>query len=180
MTQRRELTVAVALCLLGAAVLLLTAQMDWVSYFVANGRTAMKTHVPGAAAPLARALGLASLAGVVGIAAARGRGRVAVGVVLLLVGVGAAIVGARAGLEAIPSAEQVGTMRGVEPDSTAWPWVAAGAGLIVAVAGLLVAWRGPAWSALSQRYAGAAAAPAPAATEVGLWDAQSRGDDPTA
>lgn len=180
MTQRREITVAVALCLLGAAVLLIAAQRDWVR-IPATGSPGAASVAKADVADLVRALGLAALAGVVAIAAARGRGRAAVGVVLALVGGYAVAVAAGAGVSPEPQMlAGAAAEPAVEFVATAWPWVGAAGGLLVFLAGLLVAVRGHRWSSMSQRYAGAAAAPAPAATEVGLWDAQSRGDDPTA
>lgn len=179
MTQRREITAALVLCVLGAALLLLAAGRDWVR-IPATGSLFANSVAKADVADLVRALGLAALTGVVGIAAARGRGRAAVGVVLALVGGYAAAVAAGAGVS--PESQMLAGAAAepaVEFVATAWPWVAAAGGLLVCLAGLLVAARGPRWSALSQRYAGAAAAPAPAATEAGLWDALSRGDDPT-
>lgn len=174
---------AAALCLIGAAVLTLAAGRYWVSAPGPADRTiaAFTTYTKGESAALTRALGLAALAGVVGIAAARGRGRVAVGAVLAVVGVAAAAVSVRAGVHPVAQAEPGFALLPVHAAlrSTGWPWVAACGGVLVALAGLLVAVRGPRWKSLSQRYAGAATVIAPDTTEAGLWDALSRGDDPT-
>lgn len=177
MKQRREITVAVAVCLLGAAVLLIAAGRDWVR-IPASGlsRASLAEAVE---ADLVRALGLAALGGVVGIAAARRWGRLAVGVVLVLVGLGAAALAAQAGANPVPAGDFLGGAP--EGTPTAWPWVAVAGGALVVAAGLLVAVRGMRWSALAQRYDGPQAplADAPAETPVEIWDALSRGEDPT-
>jgi uncharacterized membrane protein (TIGR02234 family) len=178
-SHRREIAVAVSLCLIGAAVLLLAAGRGWVR-IPADAITAKTTYSKSDSASLIRALALASLAGVVGIAAARSRGRILVGLVLAAVGLAAAVLSIRAGIDpsAVRSAHLAVRSRAAAT-STAWPWVAACAGTLVFVAGGIVAARGSRWSAMSQRYAGAAAESAPDTTDAGLWDALSRGDDPT-
>jgi len=177
--QRREMTVAVALCLLGAAVLLVAAGRDWVRIVPDDMNFKAEEFAEAVEADLVRALGLAALGGVLGIAASRRWGRVAVGVVLVLVGGCAGALAAFAGANPVPA----GTFTGGPPagSPTAWPWVAVAGGVLVAAAGLLVAFRGPRWSALSRRYDGAAAPASQGAevTEAGLWDSLSRGDDPT-
>lgn len=184
MTPRRELGIAVLMTLAGAGLVLIAAGRSWVSISARpSGLVATTTAARGAAAGVVRSLGLAALAGVAGIAAARGRGRIAVGLVLALAGAGAATLAIAAGSRPTPVSGQQSATPNREMESTAWPWVAASGGVIVAAAGVLVTLRGTRWSALPQRYAGAAAtvtATRPVeATDAGLWDAQSRGDDPT-
>lgn len=176
MTARREMTAAIALCILGSSVLLIAAGAAWVRYAAATGHST----AAGAAAPIARSLGLAALAGVVGIAAARDRGRIAVGFALVLVGAGAAVVAVRAGLQPVGETARNAVLPPGAAQSTAWPWVAAGGGVIIAIAGLLVAARGARWSSLARRYDGPRPAGPDSATDVGMWDALSHGDDPTA
>jgi hypothetical protein len=126
-------------------------------------------------------LGLASLAGVVGIAAARGRGRIAVGVVLIMVGITAVIAAARAGIspEVGHLSNGISAPRGSPLRSTVWPWFAVAGGVLVDASGTLVVVRGSRWSALSSRYAAPAPAEEVPTTDASLWDALSRGDDPT-
>jgi uncharacterized membrane protein (TIGR02234 family) len=139
------------------------------------------------------ALGLVALAGIVAVLATKGLVRRVVGAVLALAG--AALV-----WRAFASAAAIGTARArllvterhstVDADSVvprvavqgAWPVLTAVCGVLVLVAGLLIAWRGHRWSVMSARYearsadgAGESAQPA-AAT---LWTALDRGEDPT-
>lgn len=186
MNPRRELGVALVLCGAGAAVVLVAAGRIWVrSAEVCTGDICRESMARGAAADVARALGLAALAGVVGVVASRGRGRTSVGAVLLLVGAGIAAVAVRAFVDPRPAVESwntdsFGALRlaagALRP--TPWPLICAAGGVAVLGSGLFVLVRGPGWSSLSERYSGAAGAPA-AQPEASLWDALSRGEDPT-
>jgi len=63
-----------------------------------------------------------------------------------------------------------------------FPWrpLAAVGGLAVLAAGILVAWRGPRWPAMSSRYSRAGGGTTqPAADAPALWESLSRGIDPT-
>ena len=63
-----------------------------------------------------------------------------------------------------------------------FPWrpLAAVGGLAVLAAGIMVAWRGPRWPAMSSRYSRTGATePQPVADSASLWDSLSRGVDPT-
>jgi hypothetical protein len=63
-----------------------------------------------------------------------------------------------------------------------FPWrpLAAVGGLAVLAAGVVVAWRGPRWPAMSSRYSRAAGAERqPVADPAALWESLSRGVDPT-
>lgn len=97
-----------------------------------------------------RTWSLVALAGIVGIVATRTWGRVAVGIALVLAGAAAAV-----------------TTR----------VLAVGGGAILCATGVLVALRGPRWSALGARYDAPSERPV---TDTDLWDALDRGDDPTA
>jgi uncharacterized membrane protein (TIGR02234 family) len=182
---RRELSTAVLLCLVGAFVVLVAAGRAWTSVEVpagplADARTATRTGadlVPGV-----RALGLVGLAGVVALAATRRTGRTLVGGVLLLTGAGvvAAVLGADLATATVRTEGLEGAVT-----MTAWPWLTATGGGLLAAAGLLTTLRGRSWSALGRRYeAPATAATATAApqepTGRGLWEALDRGEDPTA
>jgi Tryptophan-associated transmembrane protein (Trp_oprn_chp) len=63
-----------------------------------------------------------------------------------------------------------------------FPWrpLAAVGGLAVLAAGIVVAWRGPRWPAMSSRY-GNTGGPGrqPVADSASLWESLSRGVDPT-
>ncbi|AEH10155.1 MULTISPECIES: Trp biosynthesis-associated membrane protein [Protofrankia] len=189
--RRREMAVAVAACLLGAAVVLLTVGATWVRVRVA---ATVADEPVAAAAPLAASLsgselapalaglGLVGLAGVVAIAATRRAGRVVVGVLVLLAGVAAAVVAGRIAADPLSAARATARVRDLAPGATAdlrdlrrtaAPWLAAAGGVLLAGGGLLVALRGRTWSALSARYR------SPAARPVDAWEAIDRGDDPT-
>ena len=63
-----------------------------------------------------------------------------------------------------------------------FPWrpLAAVGGLAVLVAGIVVAWRGPRWPAMSTRYGNTGGAGRqPVADSASLWESLSRGVDPT-
>ena len=63
-----------------------------------------------------------------------------------------------------------------------FPWrpLAAVGGLAVLAAGIVVAWRGPRWPAMSSRYSNAGGAERqPVADSASLWESLSRGVDPT-
>jgi uncharacterized membrane protein (TIGR02234 family) len=61
-----------------------------------------------------------------------------------------------------------------------WRPAAVAGALVIVAAGLLVAWRGPRWPVMSSRYERPEqAGRRPAADSAALWDALSRGADPT-
>ena len=177
---KRELRLAVLLVLAGAALLLLAGARDWVSVVLPATpplppRTVTRTG--GELTAALRPLGLLGLAGVAALAGTRGRGRLAVGAVLLLAG--AAAGATTGGVLARGAATEVPPADGF----TAWPVVALLGAALLALGGLLVLVRGRRWAALSGRYdapaAREAAPAAPARPEVAAWDALDRGEDPT-
>lgn len=192
---RRELRLAVLLCLLGAGLLLLATSRVWVTFSDGQQLTTrwVRTGVHGTLiAPGARALGLVALAGVVALAATRRLGRVLVGVLLLLSGIGTVLVVARAlgddltkrAVQAQAEREQLSGLRQLTELQAhrLWPVLALLAGLLVAVSGLLVTVRGRRWASLSASYQ-VPAARVEQAEPVGdkaVWDALDDGRDPTA
>lgn len=150
-------------CLVGAVLVLLSLVRDWATVPVA-GSALLPDRVVGVRGadlvPGVRALALVGLAGVVGLAATRGRGRSAVGAVLGLVGVVVVVETVRAatdlrarvrGVDAIGDLGGAGAVDGTV-DGTAWPALAVLGALLLVAAGALVAVRGRHWSALSERY----------------------------
>jgi uncharacterized membrane protein (TIGR02234 family) len=178
---RREPLLAALLCLVGAFLVLVGVGQEWAHVEVAAGPLAPESTVDVAGRDLAagvQALGLVGLAGVVAIAATRSWGRVVVGVLLALAGLG--IVVAAAGVDVVVEAGRVAQG---EVGPTPWRAVTVGGGVLLVGAGVLVAVRGRRWSSLGRRYEPPAAepvAPAPAAPERELWEALDRGEDPTA
>ena len=191
---RRELRLAVLFCLLGAGLLLLALSRVWVSFSDSQQLTAsaVRTGVHGTLiAPGARALGLVALAGVVALAATRRLGRLLVGVLLILAGVGAILVVARVlgddlvqrAVSAQAEHDQLPGLRRLTDLSAqrTWPALAIVGAALVAIAGLLVSVRGRRWATLSDAYRPPATRSLPAAPvgEKAVWDALDRGDDPT-
>jgi len=177
MTPRRELQLAVALCLLGAALVWWATGQAWVTE-VESGLTigGTRTETPGSElAAACRPLALVGLAGVVAVAATRRWGRVLVGLCVLAAGVGVVV--------------DAGDVLGGPVPLTApgWAWAALAGGVVLAAAGLLTAYRGRGWAGLSSAYeppgtptAASGVPVAPPAGDKAVWDALDRGDDPTA
>jgi uncharacterized membrane protein (TIGR02234 family) len=160
--------------------------------------------------PAAGALAVASLAALAAVIATRGLARRLVGVFLavsgaltaVLVGVrvgtaevlaaahgaavspaGSAITGgAGAASGAVPGGGTPGVSAAAHVVMVSFPWrpLAAAGGLAVLAAGILVAWRGPRWPAMSSRYSRTGGGkPQPVADPATLWESLSRGADPT-
>jgi uncharacterized membrane protein (TIGR02234 family) len=190
-TARREVGLAVLLCLVGAFVVLVSAGRAWIELTVLSPLVDDRAlPVTGAElSPGVRALGLVGLAGVVAVAATRRTGRVVVGLLLLLVGGAVVVLALDAGSDAFARAQDTVTVQeagGTVSDASAgtvWPYACAAGGLLLGVAGLLVAVRGRRWAALSQRYEAPASrpaeAPGPERAERALWESLDRGEDPT-
>ena len=183
MSSRRELIVAIALCLLGSALVLVAATRAWVSYRVGVAAPLPPRHfsVTGARlVPGARPLALVGLAGVAAVAATRGLARVAVGVLLTVAGAGIAAVVARAAADPGAAMRRAGPFTDFHVANGvslgAWPYVALLGAVLVAAGGLLVVVRGRSWASMSSRYDTPSARPA---GERSLWDALDRGEDPT-
>ncbi len=192
MTARRELTAAVLLCLVGALLVLLAAGNPWSRVDVAATGLAPVRSVAvdgNDVQPGVRALALVGLAGVVAVAATRGAGRTAVGVVLAAVGLGAvaAVLGADSAPALVARVAEGGGQAGDAVRATAWPPVAVVGGVLVTAGGAVIAVRGRRWAALSARYDAPAARaqqePDSEASgsrqERSLWEALDRGEDPT-
>jgi uncharacterized membrane protein (TIGR02234 family) len=193
-SSRRDLAVAVGLTVIGSALTLLAAGRPWARAVVRQAPLP-PAHVAlsgRAVAPLAAALGIAALAAVVALLATRNRTRVAVGVVIGIIGAG--IVGSAASLStdgirhgsALRDRAPAAALRDTSVSVRLEPWrhVGAAGGLIVVAAGLLTVVRGRRWSAMGSRFdAPTAATPATQPTsvddDVDLWARIDRGDDPT-
>lgn len=137
------------------------------------------------------ALALVALAGVVAVLATRGIGRRVVGAVLAFAGVGLV-------WRALVSVHAVSTARArtlvterhptVSADAvvprvvvhSVWPVLSLVCGVLVAVAGVLIVWRGHRWQAMSARYDAPPDHEADQArAAASLWTALDRGEDPT-
>jgi hypothetical protein len=170
---RRELTVAVLLCVAGGGLAVWSATRDWAVLVTARPAplpAVTEVRSGGDAAPGATAFALVGLAGAAALLAARGVARTAVGVLLLLSGVGIAVGGASVltgGVAAGPADVRL---------TAAWPVLCVAGGVLVALGGLVAVIRGRRWSALGRRYEAPSAHAAPADP----WEALDRGEDPTA
>ena len=182
---RRGLVVAVLLCLAGAALVLLATSRAWLSVQtdVPIGLPARGVELTGSElAPGTRALALLGLAGVAALAATRSGGRIVVGALVALAGLGVMVAVARVALDQTAAALRAEPGSSltvvVREDGGVWPYVALLGGLLLLAAGVLTVVRGRSWSALGAKY-DAPTEPKPR-SEASLWDALDRGEDPTA
>ena len=176
----------------GAALTLAAVGRPWAHAVVALGPFRFEAAPLGRdATGLPAALALVALAGVVAILATRGAGRTIVGALLILAGAGitASVVYAatdRSALEELAArAASLASAAGVRIEITAWPWLTAGGGLLIAAAGLLTVVRGRSWPGMGNRYeaprrADGGGTGTPSGTAGGMWEALDRGQDPTA
>lgn len=200
MTPARERGLAVALCVVGSAVVLLAATQRWAHALVVEaGFPRVTVDASGRSiASAAAGLGVVGLAGAVALLATRRVGRVVTGVLLVLIGAVVVVQSlavahdlARAVAPAVSDAVGRTGARPTSVTGSVWPWVAAGGGLLVALGGLLTVVRGSRWPGLSRRYdapetgepAAVRARPDPEAdadaASDAMWKALDRGEDPT-
>jgi uncharacterized membrane protein (TIGR02234 family) len=171
---RRELTVAVLLCAVGALLALWATTRDWAVLVTERPvplPAVRDVRSGGDAAPAAAALTLVGLAGAAALLAVRGAGRLLVGVLLLLAGIGVAA----GGIAVLADGITAGPATDVRL-SAGWPVLCVAGGVLVALGGLLATVRGRRWSALGRKYDAPSARRAPADP----WEALDRGEDPTA
>jgi uncharacterized membrane protein (TIGR02234 family) len=170
---RRELTVAVLLCLVGAVLALWAATRDWavlVTERPAPLPPIREVRSGGDTAPAATALALVGLAGAAALLATRGVARLAVGALLLLSGAGIA-----AGGVSVLTGGIVAGAADVRL-SAGWPVLCVAGGVLLALGGLVAVVRGRRWTAMGRKYDAPSARSAPADP----WEALDRGEDPTA
>ena len=198
MTPARDRALAVGLCVLGAAVVLLACSQRWVSGYVAEPgfpRVALTASGRGAA-PAVAALGVVALAGSGAMLLVRRAGRTVIGAVLVLLGVAALAqlvavvrVPRRAVQGTIDTAVARGSDASLHVTWSGWVLVGLVGVLLVVAGGALCVVRGGRWPERTRRYD---AAPDPAAPEGGpgaapdadersdaMWKALDRGEDPT-
>lgn len=185
----REPAVAVLLDLTGAALVLLAAGRPWGHGVLRQAPLPTVGLAPSgrSLAPVAAALGLVGLAGVVAVLATRGAGRLATGVLLALAGAGVVAASVHVALDLSravrPTAERISGVPGASAEGirmTVWPRVSAVGGALLCGAGVLTAVRGRRWAALSARYdAPGTDRPVAPAEPAAIWEALDRGEDPT-
>ncbi len=190
---RRWLAIALGADLLGATGVLLGVGRGWQRVVVTR-----KPPLPDAIVHLSgrdlhgaiAAFSLIALAGVVAIAATRRAGRRVVGAALVISG-GVIVWFASAGLSPVSAARaRSSVVSGVGVDassqrhvdvSVGWPVLTLLCGLLIVLAGALTIAFAARWSAMAARYEAptAAALRDRPATDIALWSALDRGDDPT-
>jgi len=180
---KRELQLAVLLCLLGAALVLLAGSRPWL-VLVQDAQPAFaprRTPVSGRdLEPGIQGLGFVGLAGVVALSATRRSGRILVGLLLLASGVAVLVlllpdVGHLPQLLRTRRLGTPGTRAYDRVETGFWPYAALVGGLLLALAGLLVTLRGRRWAALSRRYEVPAARADTGARSEDRASAQGRG-----
>jgi hypothetical protein len=172
-TSRRNYAIVVVLLAIWSGLVLIAAAMPWATAGqspMSAALTATKAEWTGdELAPFVRAAGLVGLAGVAGIVATRGRARIAIGIIMMLIG----LLGAWASIEAVTTLGQVAGVTS-EPTANGWPWVAAlGCGVLVAL-GVVTAALGRQWPGLGSRYQRSRPR-----SESSPWEALDHGVDPT-
>ncbi len=184
-TGRRQLTVMVAACALGSGLALLAAGRQWAVTVQVRPAPLVAAHLSrtGAAiAPWLSALALVGLAGAGALLATRGGSRIAVGILIVLAGIGVAVAGGYA----------LFAVAGVRPG---WPLLCLPAGVLIGAAGVVTVRRGGTWPSMGGRYdrgdrlrsagsvppaaAGSPQRGRPYPSDVAMWDALDRGEDPT-
>jgi uncharacterized membrane protein (TIGR02234 family) len=187
MTARREMTITALAILVGAVLVLLAVSQTWMAAaWTAPDYPQVLVRLDGGdASPVARACGYVALAGIVALVATRRTGRRVVGALLTLAGLGVVVacgffwwLGDVVADSALTHAAGESTLGVTASDvtTTAWPFLAAGGGVLIAGAGVLAMVRGPRWPALGLRY------DAPTGrryAEDDPWTALDKGEDPT-
>lgn len=176
---RRALTRAVLGCAVGAALSLLAASRTWTVEITRRSAPAAVLHTSrtgSSLVPWLTALSLVGLAGAGALLATRGRSRSLVGVVLLLSALGV-LGGGAYGLATVAHLTVI------------WPVLAIVGGLLSGYGGWEATFRSRSWPAMGGRYERphAPRTPAedqpqhtgPSRSDVAMWDALDRGEDPT-
>ncbi|MFJ4712317.1 TIGR02234 family membrane protein [Streptomyces sp. NPDC088785] len=189
---RRSLAVALLFGALGAAVALLASRQEWCSGVAAVAGGDLKLSAKGSdVTGVPAALAVVGLAALVAVFAVRRAGRFLVASLLALSGAGAvaaAVLGADDSSALDDKAAQASGDAATTIDAlthTAWPYVAAGGGALILIAGILAVVYGAAWPSMGGRYE-RSGAPRPRAQKAldpdrpeDLWKALDRGEDPT-
>ena len=179
----RSRTLAFGCLFIGCALALVASGQPW---WRATGEgVALRVSGTQATGGLSQALAIVGLAGTLLMLALQARGRRITGGLLLLVGVGLAVVG---GLGLQPSADavrgqahEVTLAETFDLSVTVWPWVFTASGVLVVAAAVLTMITAGTWAARSDRFQ-----PAPGNAEAlapedpaELWNALDAGVDPT-
>ena len=179
----RSRALAFGCLLIGGALALVGSAQPW--WRAIGGGVALSLSGTQATSGLSQALAIVALAGTLLMLALRTRGRRVIGALLLLVGVGLAVVG---GLGLQPSVDafrsEVREVSLADPfrlRATVWPWVFAVSGALVTIGAVLTIITSGTWPARSDRLQpGSSKAEVPAPEDPAeLWKALDAGVDPT-
>ena len=188
----REKVAAALLAAVGAGIVLLSVGRGWAHGDVTTPITFRVTATGSQLTGVPYALGVAGMAGALALFAVRKIGRYFVGAILALAGAGSVYAVAdrlsrldealrtQAGIEGLGS-----TAKFVDIDNNLVPYLTIFGGVVLCAAGFYTLVRGRTWSGLGSQYEAPAAPvadakPAGEMTSRDLWDAQGRGNDPTA
>ena len=180
----RSRALAFGCLLLGGGLALVGSAQPW--WRAVGEGVAVKFSGTQATGGLSQALAIVALAGTLLMLALRTRGRRVIGALLLLVGAGIAVVG---GLRLQPSANavrsqvrEVSLADAFHVSATAWPWVFALSGVLVAAGAVLTITTAGTWPSGSDRFQPGSSKAVVATTDdpAELWKAMDVGVDPTA
>jgi uncharacterized membrane protein (TIGR02234 family) len=180
----RSRALAFGCLLLGGGLALVGSAQPW--WRAVGEGVAVKFSGTQATGGLSQALAIVALAGTLLMLALRTRGRRVIGALLLLVGAGIAVVG---GLRLQPSADavrsqvrEVSLADAFHVSATAWPWVFALSGVLVAAGAVLTITTAGTWPSGSDRFQPGSSKAVVATTDdpAELWKAMDVGVDPTA
>jgi uncharacterized membrane protein (TIGR02234 family) len=190
---RRSFLVTLVVLALGAVLLLLASGRTWSTTVVGGTDVpAITVALTGGDLVAGGAVALLVLAGIAGLAATRRVGRVVVGVLLVLAGLGTVVVAVVFGTTwgSSPGAgdtvrglalERAGTVGPTATTVTAW-WIAAVvAGLLMVAGGVLAIVASASWPQMGRRYERREALEGPArdVASRSAWDQLDEGVDPT-
>ena len=185
---RREFTLALLAGAAGAGLVVLAARQAWAHAVFTPPRPlpAQDIAVTGQQlVPLASALALAALACLAAVIATRSGIRRAVGVLLAVIGAGA-VAATSAGLRAstVLAAARAqhevivtGPTRVIQAGAP-WQAAAVAGAIVIMLAGLATAWRGPRWPVMSSRFERTPARQHHTDSAT-MWESLSRDVDPT-
>jgi uncharacterized membrane protein (TIGR02234 family) len=180
----RSRALAFGCLLLGGGLALVGSAQPW--WRAVGEGVAVKFSGTQATGGLSQALAIVALAGILLMLALRTRGRRVIGALLLLVGAGIAVVG---GLRLQPSADavrsqvrEVSLADAFHVSATAWPWVFALSGVLVAAGAVLTIATAGTWPSGSDRFQPGSSKAVVATSDdpAELWKAMDVGVDPTA
>ena len=179
----RSRTLAFSCLLVGGALALIGSGQPW--WRAIGEGVVLRFSGTQATGGLSQALAIVVLAGTFLMLALRSRGRRVIGALLVLVGVGLALVGGlglRPRADAISSqVHQVSLTDTLQLTATVWPWVFAVSGVLVTVGAVLTMITAGSWPSRSDRFRpGSRRSEVPAAQDPAeLWKAMDAGVDPT-